>query len=135
MSEEIKNVEENKTEELKDLKPIVIRIAKTGEVFTLEFDRETVKWAEDRGFTANPANGYAPLYEKPMSGFEDLFYYAFHMHHKTVSKAYSDHILHDVLHGFKDGMIDRLIGLHAKTYDTLMQSEDDAKNEEVVVEM
>lgn len=133
MSEKITKIEENEKNVIEEVKPITLRLT-NGDVYTLEFDRDTVKWAEQRGFSGNPANGYAPLNDMPITFMEEIFFYSFHMHHKRVTKQFTDDLLYNVLKGMPEGMLDRLVALHAKTYEVLINN-DEGKNAEVVVEM
>lgn len=134
MSEKITKIEES-NESIEEVRPIEI-ILENGDKYTLEFDRDTVKWAEQRGFRGNPANGYAPLMDTPITFTEDIFFYSFHMHHKSVTKQFTDNMLYNVLKGMPEGMLERLMTLHALTYNALVNNdEDDSKNSGVVVRM
>lgn len=134
MSEKVTKINESEENAKEAIKPITIKLA-NGDTYTLEFDRETVKWAEQRGFRGNPANGYSPLTETPITFMEEIFYYSFHMHHKSVTKKFTDDLLYNVLKGMPDAMLERLMSLHALTYETLMNNDEDRKNVDVVVEM
>lgn len=69
-------------------KPINIRDKETGEVkYTLEFNRKTIRMAEQQGMNLNE------LGSKPLSVSQQLFYYAFKMHHRFVEKAMTDELL------------------------------------------
>ena len=132
MSEKITKIE-NEKNVTEEIRPITIKL-ENGDTYTLEFDRDTVKWAEQRGFRGNPANGYAPMYDTPVTFMEDIFFYSFHMHHKNVTKKFSDDLLYNVLKGMPEGMLERLMSLHALTYGALINN-DEGKNAGVVVEM
>lgn len=114
------------------IKPIIISNPKTGESFTLEFNRASVEWAENRGFNISDlGNG------KVLSGISELFYYAFRMHHPSMTKTQTDTILFDKdkgLGGVPDGLAERLGELYAEPYNALVQSEEDAKNSPWTVE-
>lgn len=110
------------------IKPIVIKDDENGDVFTLEFNRESVKFAELKGF--NVAN----ITDKPMTTLPDLFYYAFRMHHKNLSREKVDKI-YDKLGGLTTAMIERLGALYAAPFETLIQEEDKLKNSHMTVEM
>lgn len=134
MSEKITKIEES-NESIEEVRPIEI-ILENGDKYTLEFDRDTVKWAEQRGFRGNPANGYSPLMDTPITFTEDIFFYSFHMHHRNVTKQFTDNMLYNVLKGMPEGMLERLMTLHALTYNALVNNdEDDSKNSGVVVRM
>ena len=62
------------------VKPIILTDTETKEKFTLEFNRESVYFAEGRGFNIDD------VARIPMTKIHELFYYAFRMHHKNVSR-------------------------------------------------
>ena len=95
--------------------------------YTLEFDRDSVKFAEARGFSLDLVSQY------PMTYIPDLFFYAFRMHHKNVSREKVDKLF-DKMGGLQDGMLERLGQLYALPFDALMQNEDKPKNAKVTVE-
>lgn len=113
---------------MEKIKPIVLRSG--SEEYTLEFNRESVQYAERQGFQIEDiANG------KYISGMADLFYYAFRMHHKGILRAKTDTILFEELHGMSDAMIERLGDLYAVPYLSLVPDEDESKNSKWSVEM
>lgn len=124
MAEE--NIANAKSEEVK---PIIIRDQTNGDVFVLEFNRDTVKLAEQRGFKIGAIDAGVVV-----STTEDLFYYAFKMHHPKMSKADTDKILYEKLHGMPDGMLLRLIDLYVLPIEALKQKEEEAKNLTMTVE-
>jgi hypothetical protein len=110
---------------MKDIKPITLESKKNGKVYTLEFNRASVKRAERLGFDIQEVT------RKSMSGITDLFYYSFFMHHgNTVSKDDAERILFDEMHGMPDGVLDRLAELYAVCLESLYQDEENAKNSE-----
>lgn len=111
------------------VKPIVLRIPKRNEVFTLEFSRESIKFAERNGFVFDDVD------RMPMCGLIDLFWYSFRMHHMRISREQAERILFNDLKGFPEGMVERLGKLYGIPMKSLSQSEEDAKNSEVTVEM
>lgn len=114
-------------------KPIIITNPKTGVQYTLEFNRASVEWAENRGFNISDlGNG------KILSGISDLFYYSFRMHHPQMTKTQTDTLLFDKVNGLggvPDGLAERLGELYAEPYNALVQSEEDAKNSPWTVEL
>lgn len=84
MAEETKKVE---TTEEEIVRPITLTDTETGAKYTLEFNREAVKFAEDRGFRLEDV----PLY--PVSKIPELFFYAFRMHHKNIARDKTDKML------------------------------------------
>lgn len=111
------------------LKPITLR-DDVGNVYLLEFNRESVKFAEARGFKVQVLEEGVS-----MSAIEELFFYAFRMHHPNMSKANTDKILYDDLGGLHEGMLERLVELFLVPFNTLIAtSEDAAKNSRMTVE-
>lgn len=110
------------------VKPIILTDTEEGTEYTLEFNRESIKFAEMRGFDISDVAKY------PMSKLPELFYYAFRMHHKSVSKEKTDRILFDYLGGMPDGMAERLGELYSSPFDAL-RNENTGKNSRMTVEM
>ena len=117
-----------KTED-KQIKPIILKDDNNGDVFVLEFDRASVKFAESRGFNINTFDTGLN-----MSAIEELFFYAFRKHQPNKSKADTDKILYEKLKGIPEGMLERLVELYLLPFNTLMQNEDDSKNSTMTVE-
>ena len=110
------------------INPIVLTNNETGDVYTLEFNRESVRFAEARGFDIDDVSKY------PMSKLPELFYYAFRMHHKSVSRERADRILFDDLGGMPEGMAERLGALYAAPFEALTNKGEKSKNSKMTVE-
>ena len=110
------------------INPIILTDSEEGMTYTLEFDRETVRWAEGRGFDISDVSKF------PMTKLPELFYYAFRMHHKNVSREKTDRILFDYLGGMPDGMAERLGALYSAPFDALSNKDGKAKNARITVE-
>lgn len=95
------------------VKPIILHDLENNEDYTLEFDRDAVRFAETRGFDIDDVGKF------PMIKLPELFFYAFRMHHSRVARNQTDRILFDVLKGFPEGMGDRLIALYMIPYEAL----------------
>ena len=121
--------EKKATKTAKSIKPIILR-NEIGDVYVLEFNRSSVKFAEARGFNVQILEDSVN-----MSGIEDLFFYAFRMHQPDKSKADTDKILYDELGGLHEGMLERLVELYLAPFNTLIASEDGAKNSKMTVEL
>ena len=123
------NNADNEIFELSKVQPIILTDNDTGKQYVLEFDLASVKFAEQRGFDIDNLKG--------VSGLEDLFYYSFRKHHKSMSQIQTNDILYKKMGGFPDGMIERLGQLYTKPYEALVQREDDdeAKNVSMTVQM
>ena len=113
----------------KTVKPITLKDDNNGDVFVLEFDRNTVKFAEARVFKINSLDEGLSI-----SNFEELFFYAFRKHQPKMSKADTDHILYDKLQGMPDGMLERLVELYLLPFNSLIQTGDEAKNPTMTVD-
>lgn len=110
------------------VKPIILHDEENGLEYTLEFNRESVKFAEARGFDINDVGRY------PMTRLPELFWYSFRMHHKSVSKEKAEHILFDVLGGMPEGMAERLGELYAVPFNALASGDEKPKNSKMTVE-
>lgn len=113
------------------VKPIIIRNTEDGKEYTLEFNRDSVVFAEQRGFIVDD------LYKFPMSKVPELFYYAFRMHHKNVARNQTDKILFEELGGIPDGMLERLAELYAEPFNAIavLGEGEERKNSKLTVEM
>ena len=102
---------------MNDVKPIIVRDSESGMEFTLEFNREAIRFAEARGFKISDVGDY------PMTKIPELWYYAFRMHHKNMSRQRTDALL-DGLGGIPDGLMERLGELYAAPFNTLSDGDD-----------
>lgn len=112
------------------IQPVRITDKETGEVFELDFNRDSIRFAEAREFELENVGKY------PETGIRELFFYAFRMHHRNVAKDKTDKLL-EKMGGVTEAILTRLIGLfnQART-SNLIQFEDELeKNEKVTVEL
>lgn len=111
------------------VKPIIIKCK--DEEYTLEFNRETIKFAEQRGFKVDDVANF------PMTKLPELFFYAFRMHHKNVARNKTDKILFEELGGIPEGFIERLAQLYAQPFEalTIVDDGEERKNSKWSVEM
>lgn len=123
MDEKVVNLEDR-------VNPLVITFKDTGDKYELDFCRESIRFAEQRGFILEDVDKYL------MTGVEDLFFYAFRKNHKSVSREKTDKLLLK-MHGLTAKMLNRLILLYqqAITSNVIQTEEDLEKNTEVAVEM
>ena len=70
-----------------EVRPITVKDSDTGFEYTLEFNRESVQFAEMRGFKMQDVSDY------PMTKVPELWFYAFRMHHKNLSRQKTDALL------------------------------------------
>lgn len=110
------------------MKPIILKNKDTE--YTLEFNRESVKFAEMRGFKFEDVANF------PMSKIPELFFYSFRMHHKNVAREKTDKILEE-LGGLPEGFIERLVELYTAPFDflTVVEEGEERKNSKWAVEM
>lgn len=104
---------------------------RTGMVYELDFNRESVMFAEDRGFQLSDVQRY------PVSKLPELFYYSFRAHHRNISKANTDKFL-ERLGGLSVSVIERLILLYnqATLANNIVETtEEMGKNGEMAVEL
>lgn len=101
------------------INPIVLTDEETGKRYTLEFNREAVRFAEGKGFSVDK------LSDAPMTMIPLLFWCAFRMHHKYINKEEAEKILFDKLGGMPEGMLTRLSQLYSVPFDTLMSGENE----------
>ena len=121
--------EDNVVEIKERVNPIVLYFDDRNETYTLEFDRDAIRFAEGRGFDIEDVGKH------PMTKLPELFWYAFRMHHKAVSREKADRILFDDLGGMPDGMAERLGALYADPHKALHNESNKPKNPHLTVEM
>ena len=110
------------------VKPIILHDEENQIDYTLEFNRESIRFAEQRGFDI------ADVGKFPMTKLPELFFYTFRMHHRNVSREKTDRILFDDLGGMPDGMAERLGALYSAPFEALSSDEGKAKNRKMTVE-
>ena len=115
--------------EMTKVQPLVIRdTEKNTHKYTLEFNRESVAWAERRGFKINEVADY------PVTGVSDLFFYAFRMHHKGITHDMTDAILTDIGGWNTEGLIKRLMALYDAGMESLNAAGGEEKNAKYALE-
>lgn len=118
-------------DEKEKVNPIKLTDTETGREYVLEFDKESVKFAEDHGFVISRVADF------PMTGIHDFFYYAFRKHHRNLSRQQTDKILDDELGGvggLPKGFIERLNQLYSVPFDNMVD-EESGKNVKMQIEM
>ena len=114
---------------IEEVKPIIIHDEEKGIDYTLEFNRDTVRFAEARGFDIDDVGKF------PLTKLPELFFYAFRMHHPNIARANTDKILFEDLGGLPEGAVERLGALYAIPLKALSGKENKAKNPKVTVEL
>lgn len=107
--------------------PLRITDPDTNETYVLDFDRDAVKFAEQRGFSIQS------VVERPETGIADLFFYAFRKNHRNMARANTDALL-DKMEGLLAAEAGRLQELYAASISSL-NTEGVRKNARVKVEM
>lgn len=100
--------------------PITITDTESGNAYILEFNAESVKFAESRGFDIDDVPKY------PVSKVPELFYYAFRMHHKVLPKDKVDKIYESVL-PLPEGMLARMQLLYLAPLKSMFASDGDCE--------
>lgn len=116
---------------MENVKPIIIRDNANHTEYVLEFNKESVKFAEDRGFSLDDLRNGRNEYKN----LELLFFCSFRMHHKNLTMDKAMKILHDDLGGYTKGMLERMITLYQQPYASLVSEEETAKNPQMSVEL
>lgn len=117
---------------MKALKPIILTDKETNKTYTLQFNRDAIRYAEMNGFSVKDIE---QVEDCPMTVVPKLFYYAFHMNHKEMTQQETDEILFDKLGGLNEKLIARLVELFAEPYATLMSKEGYEKNAKMTVHL
>ena len=107
--------------------PIKITDPDSGETFVLDFSRDSVKFAEQRGFKI------LGMSDIPETGIADLFFYSFRKNHRSVARDKTDKILED-LGGLLPSEVQRLQELYSASI-TSLNMEGDRKNSRMKVEL
>ena len=108
------------------VKPIIIKDKKNNREYTLEFDRDSVRFAESRGFKLEDVDEYV------MTKVPEFFWYAFRMHHKSIAMNQAEEILKEI-GGLNEAIAKRLVELYVQTYNSLGSEE--TKNPDMTVEL
>lgn len=110
--------------------PATITDNKSGDKYELDFTRESVRFAENRGFEL------ANVAKYPVNGVADLFYYSFRAHHKNIARDKTDKLI-ERWGGVPEALLNRLIQLYqqAMTANNVQTDEEAEKNAELTLEL
>ena len=108
------------------IKPLKITL-ENGETYILEFSRESIKFAEQRGFNIT---SYKNQIE---TGVSDLFFYAFRKNHRDMARNKTDAILAD-MEGLLPEEMARLEDLYISAVEAFNMN-GERKNARVTVEL
>ena len=112
------------------IQPITITDKKNGKTYTLDFDRDSVAFAEERGFELENVARF-PVVNLPL-----LFFYAFRMHNREMS-YYKTNELYKRLGGLSKNAIERLSLLYQQAQQSnviVLDDEDMGKNGDLTVD-
>lgn len=100
------------------------------DVYELDFSRESIAFAEARGFKLEN------VAEFPVTNISNLFYYAFRKNHRSVPREKTDKFM-EAWGGLPENVLKRLIELYtqAATANNIQTDEDAGKNGTATVEM
>lgn len=111
------------------MKPIKITDSEKGIEYTLEFNRESVIFTNNQGFKASELTdnleGMLPI----------LFYGAFRMHHRDISRQKTDKMLWEDIGEVSQDFIVRLVELYTEPRNALIKDDAKPKNSNLTVEL
>ena len=102
-----------------EVKPIVITDTESGEKYTLEFDKESIKFAERNGFNLDDLGRF------PVTKIEELFWYAFRKNHKRVDRIKAEKLLKGIGRPLPEDFVERLALLYANRLEAFTESEEE----------
>lgn len=102
------------------VKPMVFE-TEDGTEYTLEFSRKSIEFAEQHGFNIDE------LTSQMMTKVPELFYYAFRMHHPTMTRTQTDRILFEEFGGLDSEELKWICDLYAEPFNSLI-NRDETKN-------
>lgn len=110
------------------IKPAIITFGKEGKEYTLDFNRDAVRFAEARGFQVEDVAKF------PATKVPELFFYAFRKNHKNLAKSHTDNLLEE-MGGLSGALLERLVQLYqqAALVHVISIDEDAGKNPNVTV--
>ena len=112
---------------MEKVNPLVITLA-SGETYELDFSRDSIRFAEARGFKITE------LMDFPQTNIPAMFYYAFRKNHPNVARNQTDKILFDELGGLSGEELTRLADLYRAPVEALVRT-GERKNAKVSVQM
>ena len=112
------------------VKPVFITDNETKERYELDFSRESVKFAEARGFEIDSVATF------PATKIPELFFYAFRKNHRKMARANTDALM-ESMNGLSGALLERLIQLYQQAgLSHVIQTDEEAeKNSAVTVEL
>ena len=123
MSEKVTNLQEF-------IQPARLTDDQTGQVYELDFSRESIVFAERNKFSLEDAIEY------PVTGMSDLFYYSFRKNHRNVAREKTDKMIAR-WGGVPERLVKRLIQLYqqAQASNAIQVDEEAVKNAGLTLEL
>lgn len=87
------------------VKPAIVTDTRDGKEYTLDFNADTIRYAERRGFTVEDLQNF------PATKAPEFFIYAFRMHHPTATEKFINGF-REHNHGIPQALIVRLMELY-----------------------
>lgn len=124
MSEKIVDIQER-------VLPARLTDDRTGQVYELDFSRESIVFAERNKFKLEEALEY------PVTGIRDLFYYSFRKNHRSVSRDKIDKMADRFGGALPEELVKRLIQLYqqAQSANAIVADEGAVKNAGFTLEL
>lgn len=112
------------------INPARITDHETGDVYELDFNRESIRFAERNGFKLDEVTVY------PVTRISELFYYAFRKNHRKVARDKTDKLI-ERWGGLPEKLLARLVDLYnqAATFNVVQVDEDAEKNTSLTLEL
>lgn len=114
------------------INPIRITDKETGEVYELDFNRESVRFMADRGFVVDER-----FVDLIAAKGEELWFYAFRAKHRRLSRSQTD-ALYEKMGGLSPKVIKRLVELYQQALmsNSIVQEDEELEaNPHVAVEL
>lgn len=109
--------------------PMRLTDTESGEAYTLEFSRESVRFAEQRGFKISELTDF------PQLNIPAFFFYAFRKNHRDVARDKTDKLL-EAMGGLTPAELSRLVELYNQPNEALIITDEGGrKNARVTVEL
>lgn len=111
--------------------PVRLTDEQSGQVYELDFSRESIAFAERNRFKLEEA------LEFPVTGLRDLFYYAFRKNHRNVARDKTDKMIERWGGGLPEKLLTRLVLLYrqAQMSNAVQVDEDAEKNSGLTLEL
>ena len=113
------------------VKPIIIHDKQYDKDYTIEFNREAIKFAESRKFSIRDVDLF------PMTKVPEMIWYGMMKHHPKVTLKQVEDLVERMggVNAISEAVGERLGQLWAVPYNTLADEDDDEKNAAVTVEL